>query len=252
MRALETILPLPMIRAVLFDLDDTLVDHRDATRAALAKVRATFPALAAMPVEDLAAANQRILEALHGDVALGRITAAAARIERYRRLFALAGGPDDRASAAAELHRRTYVAARRRVDGALELVAALRTRVRVAVVTNNTVAEQREKLAAFGFAPEIDALVTSEEVGAAKPDARIFLAALARLECAPADAIMVGDSWHHDVLGAVAAGLRAVWFNRHGGAHPDPFIAPQIRSFTPTDAAAATLLAAGRGRPAAL
>lgn len=241
-----------MIHAVLFDLDDTLVDHRDATRAALAGVRARFPAFAAMPLDELAAANQRILEALHTDVALGRTTATDARIERYRRLFAAAGQPDGRAGAAAELHRRTYVAARRRVDGALELVAALRTRVRVAVVTNNTVAEQREKLASYGFAPEIDALVTSEEVGFAKPDARIFHAALARVECDAAAAVMVGDSWHHDVLGAVAAGLRAVWFNRHGGAHPDPFIAPQIESFTPTEAVAATLLAAGRGRPAAL
>ena len=241
-----------MIRAVLFDLDDTLVDHRDATRAALHGVHAKFPAFASMSVDELVAANQRILEALHADVALGRTTATEARIERYRRLFALAGAPAGRAGAAAELHRRTYVAARRRVDGALELVATLRTRVRVAVVTNNTVAEQREKLAAFGFAPEIDALVTSEEVGVAKPDARIFNAALARVGCDAADAVMVGDSWHHDVLGAVAAGLRAVWFNRHGGAHPDPFIAPQITAFTPTDAVAATLLAGGRGSRAAL
>ena len=240
-----------MIHAVLFDLDDTLFDHHDATRAALAGVRATFPAFAAMSVDELGAANQRILEALHADVALGRTTAADARVERYRRLFALAGEPAGRAGAAAELHRRTYVAARRRVEGALELVTALHAQVRVAVVTNNTVAEQQDKLAEFGFAKEIDALVTSEEVGVAKPDARIFSAALARVGCAAADAVMVGDSWHHDVLGAVAAGLRAVWFNRHGGAHPDPFIAPQIASFTPTDAAAATLLAAGRGNPAA-
>ena len=241
-----------MIRAVLFDLDDTLVDHRDATRAALAGVREKFPAFAAMSLDDLAAANQRILESLHADVALGRTTANDARVERYRRLFAVAGEPGGRAGAAAELHRRTYVAARRRVDGALELVTALRSRVRVAVVTNNTVAEQREKLASFGFAPEIDALVTSEEVGAAKPDARIFRAALARIGCDAADAVMVGDSWHHDVLGAVAAGLRAVWFNRHGGAHPDPFIAPQIAALVPTEAVAATLLAAGRERRVAL
>lgn len=239
-----------MIRAVLFDLDDTLVDHRDASRAALAGVRAAFPAFAAMPLDDLAAANQRILDALHADVALGRTTAADARIERYRRLFALAGAPGGRAGAAAELHRRTYMAARRPVPGALELVGALHTQVRVAVVTNNTVAEQRDKLAAYGFAPMVAALVTSEEAGVAKPDARIFRAALARIECDAADAVMVGDSWHHDVLGAVAAGLRAVWFNRNDAAHPDPFIAPQIAALTPTDAIAATLLAAGRGRVA--
>ena len=240
-----------MIRAVLFDLDDTLVDHQEASRAAIVGVRERFAALQSRPLEELVRENQRVLDAMHHEVAIGTRDVADARIERYRRLFAYAGAGTERASAAAELHRRLYQGSRKCVEGALELVEHLHARLRVAVVTNNTIAEQREKLATFGFAPHVDALVTSEEIGVAKPDARIFNAALARVGCAPADAVMVGDSWHHDVLGAVAAGLRAVWFNRQGGAHPDPFIAPQIASFTPTDAAAATLLAAGRGTPAA-
>jgi HAD superfamily hydrolase (TIGR01549 family) len=172
-----------MIRAVLFDLDDTLVDHQYASRAALAGVRERFPAFQKHELDDLIAENQRILDSIHHDVALGARDVADARIERYRRLFAYAGHPDARAGAAAELHRRVYQANRRCVEGALELMTLLRARLRVAVVTNNTVAEQTEKLATFGFAPMVDALVTSEEIGAAKPDPRIFRAALERLQC---------------------------------------------------------------------
>ncbi len=83
-----------MIRAVLFDLDDTLVDHQHASRSALAGVRARFAAFAPWTIEAMVVANQRILDELHVDVALGRTSADDARIERYRRLFALAGAAE--------------------------------------------------------------------------------------------------------------------------------------------------------------
>src|SRR4051812_43474084 len=110
-----------MIRAVLFDLDDTLVDHHFASRAALAGVRERFAALQSRELDDLVRENQRILDSMHHEVALGKRDVADARIERYRRLFALVGHPITRAAAAAELHRRTYHANRRCVEGALEL-----------------------------------------------------------------------------------------------------------------------------------
>jgi HAD superfamily hydrolase (TIGR01549 family) len=228
-----------MIRAVLFDLDDTLVDHHYASRAAIAGVRDRFPALQQRALEDLIAENQRILDSMHNEVAMGARNLADARIERYRRLFAFVGHPDARAGAAAELHRRVYQANRRCVEGALELVTLLRARLRVAVISNNTVAEQSEKLATFGFAPFVDALVTSEEVGAAKPDPRIFRAALARVGCEPHEAVMIGDAWQQDIVGATGAGIRALWLNRHGLPHPDSAVAMQILALHPAENIAA-------------
>lgn len=228
-----------MIRAVLFDLDDTLVDHQHASRAAIAGVRERFPALQARDLEALVAEHQRILDAIHHEVALGRRDVSDARIERYRRLFAFAGQPDGRAAAAAELHRRVYTASRRCVEGALELVTLLHARLRVAVVTNNTNAEQAEKLATFGFAPMVHALVTSEEVGVAKPDRRIFQAALDRVECEAHEAVMIGDAWREDIVGATGAGIRALWLNRSGAAHPDSSLALQIAALHPAEHVAA-------------
>lgn len=229
-----------MIRAVLFDLDDTLVDHRHASRAALAGVRERFPAFQARELDELVAENQRILDDIHQEVALGRRDVADARIERYRRLFAFVGH-DGRAAAAAELHRRVYTASRRRVEGALELVTLLHARLRIGVVTNNTVAEQEEKLATFGFAPMVHALVTSQEIGVAKPDPRIFLAALERLECEAHEAVMIGDAWREDIVGATDAGIRALWLNRHGLASPDSSLALQIAALHPAEHVAALI-----------
>jgi HAD superfamily hydrolase (TIGR01549 family) len=235
-----------MLRAVLFDLDDTLIDHRHAAHAAMTGVRGRFPAFRAVPIEALAAEHHRILELLHSEVALGVRAVADARVERYRRLFAFVGDEGRHAPAAAELHRRLYQANRCRVDGALEVLTLLRRSVRIAVVTNNTVAEQTEKLATFGLASLVDALVTSEEIGAAKPDGRIFAAALARVDCVAADAVMVGDSWRHDVEGARAAGIAAVWLNREGAAVvQDPSVA-ELRSLLPAEDAAARIAGACR------
>src|SRR5262249_40231551 len=58
------------------------------------------------------------------------------------------------------------------------------------------------------------AQVLSCDVGACKPDAALFEAALGRLDVAPAEAVMVGDLWHSDVLGALRAGLRAIWIDQ--------------------------------------
>jgi putative hydrolase of the HAD superfamily len=159
----------------------------------MAGVRDAFPALQHLTLDELGAEHQRILEVLHHEVALGRRTVDDARLERYRRLFTYAGADDTHASAAAELHRRAYLASRRRVPGALELLRSLHGRVRIAVVTNNTVAEQTEKLATFGFAGLVDALVTSEEIGVAKPDGRIF-AAHCGVSTVHSGEVMLGDS----------------------------------------------------------
>jgi putative hydrolase of the HAD superfamily len=101
-------------------------------------------------------------------------------------------------------------------------------------VSNNLQAEQEEKLRHLGMAHLIDALVVSETVGVAKPDPAIFATALRQLGCAADDAVMLGDSWAADVLGARAAGLRAVWLNRHGHLSPDPRFAHELVSLEPT------------------
>ncbi|MCC7326093.1 MAG: HAD family hydrolase [Burkholderiales bacterium] len=233
-------------RAVLFDLDDTLVDHRHAARAAMAGVRGRFPAFARIPLDVLDAEHQRILDLLHHEVAIGARSVDDARIDRYRRLFAFAGADGESAAAAAELHRREYQANRRTVEGAVDLLAALRPQVRIAVVTNNTLAEQSEKLAAFGLSPFVDTLVTSGELGVAKPDGRIFAEALRRVGCDAEEAVMVGDSWVHDVEGARAAGIAAVWLNRTGAVHADRGETRQLTALTPAHEVAAMLVAGGR------
>jgi hypothetical protein len=71
----------------------------------------------------------------------------------------------------------------------------------------------------------VDVLVTSEEVGEAKPARAIFAAALERVGCEPGQTVMVGDSWAVDVVGAHGVGIRPIWLNRHARPCPAPGLA---------------------------
>jgi FMN hydrolase / 5-amino-6-(5-phospho-D-ribitylamino)uracil phosphatase len=109
-------------------------------------------------------------------------------------------------------------------DDTLEVLAAVAEVAAVGLVTNGPTAIQRPKIELLEIEPHFPIIVVSEEVGVWKPDPAIFEIALERTGIAAADAIYVGDSAEHDVPGAHAAGLRAVWINRLGidwpGARP--------------------------------
>jgi HAD superfamily hydrolase (TIGR01509 family) len=187
-----------------------------------------------------------LLERYHSDVLQGLRTLESARRERFRQLFVQYGEQfgDDQTDAAADCYREVFLQNRQLVAGARSLLTRLRADVRIGIVTNNMLAEQTAKLAHLGITDLIDVLVTSEEVGIAKPDPAIFAVALKRLSSTPSQAVMVGDSWPADILGATRLGMRAVWLNRHGVACPDPMLAQEILAFEPVDQVAELILSA--------
>ncbi|MGK9041948.1 HAD family hydrolase [Rhizobium sp. SA279] len=79
----------------------------------------------------------------------------------------------------------------------------------VCVVTDMTAHVQIKKLHALGIDGAISSLVTSEEIGAEKPDPRMFLTGLEKLGTSTKHTIMLGDSFSKDVQGALAAGIQA-------------------------------------------
>jgi len=90
----------------------------------------------------------------------------------------------------------------------------------------------------------VDVLVISEEAGLRKPDPAIFRLALGRCGASSAEAVMLGDSWGSDVLGARSAGVRAVWLNRAGSFCPGPASCTEIQSLLPTESVLELLLGA--------
>lgn len=106
-----------------------------------------------------------------------------------------------------------------------ESTAALR-RLRAAGYRLAVISNWQHGLRAFcqalGFGTEIEVVVTSAEVGAAKPDARIFAEACRRLALPPERVLHVGDSETDDIQGAREAGLQALWLRRGKGGSGTP------------------------------
>ena len=236
-----------MLRAVLFDLDDTLFDHQGCARAALEGVQACHAQIRGIAFADLERIHARYLEELHLEVLAGRMRLDDARRERFRRLLVECGldASDETASAVAMSYRDRYTAARRAIAGASALLPMVRERARVGIVTNNLRDEQEDKLRVCGLLEYVDALVVSEEAGVSKPDPAIFQIALERLRCEAADAVMVGDSWPADIVGAREVGIPVLWFNPEGAAPPDLRV-PVLRTLEPASAALQAILDAHR------
>ncbi len=265
-------------RGVLLDLDETLLveyDSNEAAYRATCEFAAVEAGLDAARLFDALRRHRRGLwrrsptfawclsigissteamwapfegEDLH--LAALRAWAPAFRQEAWRRALAEQGpGHGDLVERLVErfqVERRARQVVYPEVPGVLEV---LRATHRLALVTDGDPGLQREKVEASGLGAYLDAVVVSGEVGAGKPDRRMFEAALERLGVRAEAAVMVGDNPHRDVSGAQAAGIGGVWINRPGLDPPED-VRPDwvIRGL---DELPAILAAAAQTRPAA-
>jgi len=198
---------------LLFDADDTLFDYRRAEADALVR------AFEAHGVPFQAAwlpAYQRVNAAAWRALEEGRVTSARLRVMRFEQLGAELGlALDPVEFSAVYLHQLSMQA--HLMDGALEVVEALRADHRIAIVTNGLSDVQRPRLARSPLADIVGPLVISEEVGAAKPDPAIFTIALERMGGPdPRDVLVIGDSLSSDIAGGMAARIDTCWFNPRG------------------------------------
>ncbi|SHG55263.1 HAD family hydrolase [Halobaculum gomorrense] len=188
-----------MIRAVGFDLDDTLaVPERSRTRL-LAE------ALDAGGAPELTDVIDRVA---YLDAHANHRTADS-RVPVFAELL----GPHDAEADPAEVaaaYREAVTTALVPVPDAPELVTALRDAYRVGLLTNGPVRAQSAKLDYLDWWDAFDAVRISGDLPAGKPDERAFAALLDALEAEPKETAFVGDHPVEDVRGAAAAGLRTV------------------------------------------
>lgn len=86
--------------------------------------------------------------------------------------------------------------------------------VPMAVITNGSVQVQGAKIAQLGIRDYFDTVIISAEAGIKKPHPDIYAIALQRLNMAPADVWFIGDHPQNDVAGAVKCGIQAIWMAR--------------------------------------
>ncbi len=81
------------------------------------------------------------------------------------------------------------------------------------VISNGITIKQWEKLIRLDLHPFFDYVITSEEAGVEKPDKRIFELALEKMGCKAEESVMIGNKFNEDIMGALNAGISAILVN---------------------------------------
>ncbi len=217
------------VRAISFDLFDTLVDlymerlpefelegrRLRGTHALLHAAAQDFVATTLGDfVRALAEIDREFREARYArDLELPTL-------ERFGELGTRLGAGEDFAARLTEVHMKALRGHVRALDHHREVLLALRRGARLGVCSNFSHADTaRRILEEARLLDVLDAVVISEETGFRKPRPEIFRELLAKLGAAPGDTLHVGDQLDADVAGAAAVGLRTAWLTRR---IPDP------------------------------
>lgn len=216
------------IKTVWFDLDDTLIDFRTNSRAALRIVYDSVEPIRLL-FADAEAWTERYEihnHRLWDQYSRAEIDRDTLRMDRFRLPLAEAGMTDAEARRLSEFLDTYYLdrlaEQKNLIPGAIELIDAIKDRwpdIRIGVLSNGFADVQHRKIRNAGLEDKIDLTVLSDDIDVNKPDRRLFEHA-ARIAASeqPDSNLLIGDNPTTDIAGALGAGWHAVWFNRNGDA----------------------------------
>ena len=203
---------------LLLDADGTLFDYDKAEATALQKA---FEQFGYEFQPEYAVAYRRIDREMWLEFEQGKVSQERLRTRRFELLFETMHIESDPVKFSAtyiqNLAEGAYL-----INGAEKVVKSLVGQVGLVLITNGLEEVQRSRLAKSTIGDCFSDVVISEEVGAAKPDTRIFQAAFERMgHPKKEDVLIVGDSLTSDIKGGNEYGIDTCWFN------PDQMVCDQ-------------------------
>ena len=197
-------------RWLLFDADGTLFDYERAESAALRQV---FESIGIVFEAAYLPIYQRINQMLWQALEQGQVTPKIVKERRFEMLLGEIGVSYSPAQFS-HLYLQSLADCSELLEGAAEVVLALKEKYRIAILTNGIQVVQRRRIERSVLRPHIAEMVISEEVGFSKPAKEYFKIALERIGNPPLkEALMIGDGWASDIVGAYQYGLDACWYN---------------------------------------
>ncbi len=98
-------------------------------------------------------------------------------------------------------------------DGTFEILDYLKDKYKLHIITNGFEEVQLKKMQSSKIINYFDAIITSESVGAKKPNPKVFIHSLELANAKKENSIMIGDSVEADILGAINVGMQALHCN---------------------------------------
>ena len=208
-----------MIRIILWDLDNTLLDPRPPERLA---IRKCFRDL------DLGECTDEMLDAYPAInnkwwtmCEKGEKTKDEILVGRFQEFLSVFGRPVDKAADFLADYMDSLGDNIFPIPGALETLRFLKGKVKQYILTNGVWASQRKKLCNSGIIDIVDDVFVSEDIGIEKPEKGVYDRVLDKTGCTDSsEVLMVGDSLTTDIQGANNAGIPCCWFNPKHKARP--------------------------------
>ncbi len=198
-----------MIKALIFDLDNTLIDRQRAFREMLDR---KFHAL--FDDEDLI--QQMILDVMNWDAngTVERIVVFKRWVDKYHVTCITAEELD--ASWSKESGTVAFL-----FDDVRETLGVLKNKYKIALLTNGNASSQRRKINTIQIDDLIDYSLVSSEFGVKKPDESIFEYTASQLGLKCEECAYIGDNYNIDVLGSRNAGMLPIYVSRNHEIHDD-------------------------------
>lgn len=206
-------------KVILLDLDNTLTDTEGNSRSAMLsmytelELGSCFP-----PFESFWEVYHSCNDDLWEQYRKGGITRERLNELRFSWPLSLMGvNSVELSKRVNEVFYKYFLPLTGVVPGAYELLDYLSEKYRLAVVSNGTKSSQIVKMKNFHFEDYFEKVYLSDDIGFPKPDVRIFQYVLNDMGVKPEEALMIGDDFESDIIGAVNAGIEQVWLNSQPG-----------------------------------
>lgn len=211
-----------LYRAVLFDLDHTLLDYSSSVLESMRRTCADHGLFESDPEgwEPFWRAFNEHNSRHWLDFVSGGSVKSMSDVLKFSFRDALAGTEEGLHERLSESYWHYFCGSCIYEEGAERLLSELAGEFSLGIVSNGIGEAQRGRLRAGLILDRFQAVVVSDEAGVRKPDARIFERALKELGASREQTLFIGDSLQDDYRGAVHAGLDFCYYNRRGGSLP--------------------------------
>lgn len=201
------------IKGIFFDLDNTLVNHKECERQALIYLFNNIDLEYKEEYQDIFRPLDRNLwdNAAKGDSLVLKEDIPKYRFEKFFKLLDIKYNNYDRANILFQDGLANSIALSENVENIIEYL--YNKKYKIYVVTNGLIKLQKPRIINTKIAKFISDIIISEEVGEPKPNPKIFNILLNRIKINPNNVVMIGDSLEKDIKGAKNANIKGVWYN---------------------------------------
>ena len=204
------------IKAVLFDVDDTLINTRKAQENAISEFRRFYKEFKDADDKEFKEKWNDITEECYNKYLAKEYSFEHMRAERMMKIFQSYGKiiSEEEGKEIFKEYLKIYENNWMLFDDSEDVINFLKEKYKLAIISNGDSMQQRQKIENLGLNKYFSDVFISEEVGFEKPKKEIFEIACKKINVMPENSIMIGDKFKVDIEGSINAGLNAIWVNR--------------------------------------